>query len=238
MINEIHLRRRGTPDELVGSFYADLIEVAKKRKISYKKKEKPLFSNQFYFDDGDKLICCSVQSETQIFQKPIQVFTCTYSMDNLLELIKVDEILFQENYLHYKQINIEAPERIYKPGQILPLVKIGLIVKGIINNGKLHLIWNTELNERIRRWFFIDERNKQMGKQAKVDLDFSEPREKGDQLDFLDVQHDPEKNLLALASKEKFDKWFHKRFPQTANLELSPLMEGYVKTLNRTSKYY
>jgi len=236
MINEIHLRRRGTPDEMVSSFYADVLEVAKKKKIPHNKKEKPLFSNQFYFDDGDKLICCSVQNETKIFQKPKQVFIGTYSIDNLLELIKVDEILFQETY---EPINIETPERIFQPGQILPLVRLGLIIKGILNNGKLHLIWNDELNEKIRKWFFIDEKNKQMGKQAKVDLDFSEPKKKKDEndLDFLDAQQEPEKNLLLFNSKKQFDKWFHKRFPQTANLDLSPLMEGYVKTLHKISKY-
>ena len=182
-------------------------------------------------------MCCSVQSETKIFQKPKQVFIGTYSIDNLLEKIKVDEILFQENY---EPISIENPERIFKPGQTIPLVKMGLITKGIVNNGKLHLLWNDELNEKIRKWFFIDEKNKQMGKQAKVDLDFSEPKKKRDEdeLDFLDAQHEPEKNLLALASKEKFDKWFNKKFPQTANLDLSPLMENYIKTLSRTSKYY
>ena len=97
-----------------------------------------------------------------------------------------------------------------------------------------------ELNDFIRKFFFIDEKNKQMGKQAKVDLDFSEPKKKKDEdeLDFLDAQHEPEKNLLALASKEKFDKWFNKKFPRTANLDLSPLMEKYIKTLSRTSKYY
>ena len=101
------------------------------------------------------------------------------------------------------------------------------------------MIWNYELNDKIRRWFFIAEKNKQMGKQAKIDLDFSEPKKNkdDDELDFLDAQHEPEKNLLSFNSKKQFDKWFHKRFPQTANLELSPLMEGYVKTLSRTSKY-
>ena len=60
MLNELHLVKKGNPDEIFNSYYADVLEVAKKKKIAYDNKEKPLFPHSFYFDEGDKIVFCIV----------------------------------------------------------------------------------------------------------------------------------------------------------------------------------
>ena len=47
MLNELHLVKKGNADEIFNSYYADVLEVAKKKKITYDPKEKPLFPQSF-----------------------------------------------------------------------------------------------------------------------------------------------------------------------------------------------
>ena len=48
MLNELHFVKKGNPDEIFNSYYADVLEVAKKKKIVYDNKEKPLFPHSNY----------------------------------------------------------------------------------------------------------------------------------------------------------------------------------------------
>jgi len=95
MINELTLAKQGNPDEIFSSYYADVLEVAKKKSITYDSKEKPLFTNQFYFDEGDKVVFCIVTDEREIFAKPLQVAVGSYFTNNDVDYLRVDEILFQ-----------------------------------------------------------------------------------------------------------------------------------------------
>ena len=53
MLTELHLRKRNTPDEMVTSYYKDVLEVARKLNIKINEKERPLSPTDFYFDDGE-----------------------------------------------------------------------------------------------------------------------------------------------------------------------------------------
>ena len=41
MLSEMHLRRKSTPDEMVDSFYSDVIEIAKKEIMNSMKMKNP-----------------------------------------------------------------------------------------------------------------------------------------------------------------------------------------------------
>jgi hypothetical protein len=242
MLNELHLTKVGNPDEIFNSYYAYVLEVTKKKKISYDSKEKPLFTSSFYFDEGDKIVFCVVEDDRKIFAKPMQVAVGTYHTRNLIDYLRVDEILFQENYYHTDQASVvvDAGTRQVSSGDELPLIRMGLVVKGVINNNKLHLIWDSELNDKIRVWFYKSEMNKQLEKQADVVLDFEkeQPKDEDDGLDFTDADTSPEKKVIVMNSKKAINKWFNKRFPKTANLIITPLMENYVNTITKHNKYY
>lgn len=246
MLNEIHLRKRSTPDEMVTSYYKDVLEVAKKMNIKVDEKEKPLSSTDFYFDEGDKILFVMLQDDRKIFTKPVQVAMGNYFMKNLDEFMRVDEILFTaENYYFPSkpQIEINNPSRVLKHNDVVPLAKMGLLIKGVINNNSLHLIWGDEINRRIRRWFYGNEKDKQVDKQTSLELIPQKSKKNGkknddDDLDFLSADYDNEKTALSNLSRKQFDKWFSKRFPKTAKLNTSPLMELYVETLTRSSKYF
>ena len=243
MLNELHLTKKGNPDEIFNSYYADVLEVAKKKKIQHDGKEKPLFSHSFYFDEGDIIVFCVVDDERKIFAKPIQVATGSYFSSNLVDYLRVDEILFKENYYPHERASVEvsAGTRTVTSGDEVPLVRVGLIIKGVINNNKLHLIWDDELNSKIRNWFYKDERNKLIDKQAEVELDFKKPTDDDkdeDDIDFLNPDTSPEKTINVANSKKAFSKWFNKRFTKKANLTTTPLMEAYVKSITNLNKYY
>ena len=244
MLNELHLTKTGNPDEIFNSYYADVLEVAKKKSITYDSKEKPLFTNQFYFDEGDKVVFCIVTDEREIFAKPLQVAVGSYFTNNDVDYLRVDEILFQikENYYYADKATIEIPagERNVSNGDEVPLIRIGLVMKGVINNGKLHLIWDSSLNSKISNWFYRTERDKQIDKQADVALDFDNPQPKDDgddEIDFTDTDTSPEKAINVMNSKKAFSKWFKKKFPKTPNLTTTPLMEHYVTTITKHNKY-
>jgi len=245
MINELHLTKVGNPDEIFSSYYADVLEVAKKKKIDYDSKEKPLFTNQFYFDEGDKIVFCIVEDERKIFTKPVQVAVGSYFTNNEVDYLRVDEILFQikENYYYADKASIEisAGTHTVVRGDEVPLIRIGLVMKGVINNGRLHLIWDAMLNDKMRRWFYRNERDKQIEKQADVELDFKKPTDddkEEDDIDFLNPDTSPEVKINTMNSKNSFNKWFKKKFPKEANLTTTPLMERYVKALTNYNKYY
>jgi len=243
MLSELHLTKKGNPDEIFNSYYADVLEVAKKKKIRYDSKEKPLFTTSFYFDEGDKIVFCIVEDDRKIFAKPIQVAIGTYRTRNLIDYLRVDEILFQENYypIERASVEVDAGTRKVFSGDEVPLIRMGMVIKGVINNNKLHLIWDDELNDKIRTWFYRSERDKQIVKQADVVLDFEKEQPKDDEddgLDFTDTDTSPEKTVNVMNSKKAFSKWFNKRFPKTANLIVTPLMEHYVKTITKHNKYY
>ena len=173
----------------------------------------------------------------------MQVAVGTYLTKNLVDYLRVDEILFQENYYPYDRasIEIDAGSRKVSSGDEMPLVRIGLVMKGVINNSKLHLIWDDVLNGKIRNWFYKNERDKQIDKQAEVELDFKKPTDDDkdeDDIDFLNPDTSPEKTINVANSKKAFSKWFNKRFPKTGNLTTTPLMEAYVKSITNLHKYY
>jgi hypothetical protein len=244
MLNELTLTKQSNPDEIFSSYYADVLEVAKKKSIAYDSKEKPLFTNTFNYDEGDKIVFCIVTDELKIFAKPIQVSIGSYFTNNEVDYLRVDEILFQikENYYADKAtVEISSGSRTVVRGDEVPLIRIGLIIKGVINNGRLHLIWDAMLNDKIRFWFYRNERDKQIEKQADVELDFKKPGDddkEEDDIDFLNPDTSPEVKINSMNSKNSFNKWFKKRFPKTANLNTTPLMETYVKTITKHNKYY
>ena len=244
MINELTLAKQGNPDEIFSSYYADVLEVAKKKKIAFDSKEKPLFTNTFYFDEGDKIIFCIVEDERKIFAKPLQVAVGAYFTNNEVDYLRVDEILFQikENYYDDDKASVEisAGTRTVARGNEVPLIRVGLVMKGVINNGTLHLIWDGVLNSKIRNWFYRNERDKQVKKQADVELDFKQEKDDNeeDDIDFLSPDTSPEEKVNAMNSKSSFNKWFKKKFPKEANLTTTPLMERYVKALTNYNKYY
>ena len=87
------------------------------------------------------------------------------------------------------------------------------------------------------------EKDKQVDKQTSLELIPQKSKKNGkknddDDLDFLSADYDNEKTALSNLSRKQFDKWFSKRFPKTAKLNTSPLMELYVETLTRSSKYF
>jgi len=241
MLKEIHLRKRGTPDEIFNSYYTDVLEVAKKKSIRFNIKEKPLMPNTYYYDEGDRIIFCIVNDEREIFHKPIQIAVGRYYENNLVDWIQVEEVLFQENYEMRATIQIPAGKRKVDAGDRVPLVRLGLVPRGVINNGSLHLLWDTNINSKIRNWFYTDEQNKQASKQASVELDFDldkKDKDTDDEIDFLNPDTEPEKKITLINSRETFNKWFNKKFPKQANLDVSPLMELYVKTISLSHKYY
>lgn len=246
MLNELHLRKRNTPDEMVTSYYKDVLEVARKLNIKINEKERPLSPTDFYFDDGDKILFTMLEDDRKIFTKPVQVALGNYFMKNLDEFVRVDEILFTaENYYYSTrpQIEIRNPGRVLKHNDVVPLAKMGLLVKGVINNNALHLIWGDEINKRVRRWFYGNEKDKQVDKQTSTELIPKKSKKNGkkeddDDLDFLSADFDDEKIALSNLSRKKFNTWFSKRFPKEAKLNTSPLMELYVETLTRSSKYF
>ena len=96
-------------------------------------------------------------------------------------------------------------------------------------------------NSKIRNWFYKNERDKQIDKQAEVELDFKKPTDDDkdeDDIDFLNPDTSPEKTINVANSKKAFSKWFNKRFTKKANLTTTPLMEAYVKTITNLNKYY
>ena len=241
MLNELHLRKRGNPDEIFHSYYGDVLEVAKKKSIKYDAKEKPLMPHTYYFDEGDRIIFCVLNDDQQIFQKPIQVAVGKYYENNLVDYLKVVQVLFQENYEMIASIQIPAGERRVSAGDELPLVRTGMVVKGVINNGLLHLLWDADVNSKIISWFYKEEQKKQIKQQAKVELDFKlEKKDKkdDDDIDFLNPDTSPEMKITMTNSREDYNKWFNKKFPHKPNLTLSPLMENYVRTLTQHNKYY
>jgi len=241
MLNEIHIRKRGTPDEIFNSYYSDIFEVAKKKSIKFNIKEKPLLPNTYYFDEGDKIIFCMVNDEEQIFHKPIQIATGSYFENNLDDWIKVDEVLFQEHYEMRATIQIPAGRRKVIAGDEIPLGKIGLVPKAVINNGMMHLLWDVNVNDKIRNYFFQDEATKQAKAQAKIELDFSasqDDEKEDDDLDFLNPDTEPEQKITLINSTNTYNKWFNKKFPKFPNLNVSPLMEQYVVAIKKFHKYY
>ena len=241
MLNELHLRKRGNPDEIFQSYYGDVLEVAKKKSIKYDAKEKPLMPHTYYFDEGDRIIFCVLNDERQIFQKPIQVAVGKYYENNLVDYLKVVQVLFQENYEMIASIQIPAGQRRVNTGDELPLVRNGMVVKGVINNGLLHLLWDADVNSKIISWFYKEEQKKQIKQQAKVELDFDlEKKDKkdDDDIDFLNPDTSPEMKITMTNSRDNYNKWFNKKFPHTPNLNLTPLMENYVRTLTQHNKYY
>jgi len=241
MINEIHLRKRGTPDEIFNSYYTDVLEVAKKKGIKFNPKEKPLLPNTFYFDEGDKIVFCIVNDEKKVFQKPIQVAIGSYYENDLVDFMKVDEVLFTEHYEMRATIQIPAGTRKVSSGDKVPLVRTGLMPRGVINNGSLHLLWDGYVNSKIRNYFYRNEQDKQAKKQAEIELNFDlEKKDKtdDDDIDFLNPDTEPEKKITMVNSSEAFNKWFHKKFPKQPNLNVSPLMESYVEAINKFHKYY
>jgi len=243
MISEIHLRKRGTPDDIFNSYYTDVLEVAKKKSIKFNIKSKPLMPNTFYFDAGDRIIFCIVNDEKQIFHKPLQIATGTYFEHNYDDWVKVDEILFQENFEYRTTIQIPAGRRRVRSGDKVPLAKMGLVPKAVINNGMMHLLWDTNVNDKIRNYFFQDEATKQAKAQAKIELDFSaskdnEKNDDVDDLDFLNPDTEPEQKITLINSTNTYNKWFSKKFPIVAKLNVSPLMEEYVISINKFHKYY
>ena len=242
MLNELHLRKRGNPDEIFQSYYGDVLEVAKKKSIKYDAKEKPLMPHTYYFDEGDRIIFCVVSDERKIFHKPIQVAIGKYFESDLVDWMKVEEILFQENYEMNATIQIPAGTRKVSPGDEVPLVRSGMVVKGVINNGMLHLLWDADVNSKIIGWFYREEQSEQIKKQAKVELDFDldkkDKKDDDDDIDFLNPDTSPEMKITMTNSREDYNKWFNKKFPHKPNLTLSPLMENYVRILTKHNKYY
>ena len=241
MISEIHLRKRGTPDDIFNSYYTDVLEVAKKKSIKFNIKSKPLMPNTFYFDAGDRIIFCIVNDEKQIFHKPLQIATGTYFEHNYDDWVKVDEILFQENFEYRTTIQIPAGRRRVRSGDKVPLSKMGLVPKAVINNGMMHLLWDTNVNDKIRNYFFQDEATKQAKAQAKIELDFSASKDdekEVDDLDFLNPDTEPEQKITLINSTNTYNKWFNTKFPKIANLNVSPLMEQYVGAIKKFNKYY
>ena len=241
MLNELHLRKRGNPDEIFQSYYGDVLEVAKKKKIRYDIKSKPLMPHTYYFDEGDRIIFCVLNDERKIFQKPIQVAIGKYYENNLVDYLKVEQVLFQEFYQMNTALEIPAGSRKVKSGDDVPIVRSGLVIKGVINNGMLHLLWDDAINQKIRNWFYKDEEEKQIKAQAEVELDFDlekKNKKDDDDIDFLNPDTTPEQKISMTNSKEAYEKWFKKKFPKPTNLNISPLMEHYVNVLSKHNKYY
>jgi len=240
VLNEIHIRKIGTADEIFNSYYTDVLEVAKKKSIRFNIKETPIMPQTLHFDEGDKIIFCIVNDEKKIFDKPIQVAVGSLFHKNTDDWIRVDEILFQENYdVARATIQIPAGKKQVSPGDEVPIGKMGLVVKGIINNGMLHLLWDANVNDKIRSSFFRNEQNKQAKKQSKVELDFTIPKDDtdndGEEIDFLNTDTEPELKITLVNSTNEYNKWFNKKFPQKASLNVSPLMEQYVNVISKFS---
>jgi len=243
VLDEIHIRKIGTADEIFNSYYTDVLEVAKKKSIKFNIKERPLMPKEIHLDEGDKIIFCIVNDEKKIFDKPIQVAVGSFFHKNTDDWILVDEVLFQENYdVPRATITIPAGKKQVKAGDEIPIGKMGLVVKGIINNGMLHLLWSVSVNEKIRSSFFRNEQNKQAKKQSKVELDFTIPKDDtdndGQEIDFLNTDDEPELKITLVNSTNEYNKWFNKKFPQKATLNVSPLMEKYVNEIDKFHKYY
>lgn len=244
MLDEIHIRKIGTADEIFNSYYTDVLEVAKKKSIKFNIKERPLMPKEIHLDEGDKVVFCIVHDEKKIFDKPIQVAVGSFFHKNTDDWIRVDEVLFQENYDVAKAtIQIPAGKKQVSPGNEVPIGKMGLVVKGIINKGMLHLLWDVNVNEKIRSYFFHKEQNKQAKKQAKIELDFSgmkdnEKDNDGEEIDFLNTDTEPEQKITLVNSTNEYNKWFNNKFPQKASLNVSPLMERYVNEIDKFHKYY
>ena len=98
------------------------------------------------------------------------------------------------------------------------------------------------MNEKIRSSFFRNEQNKQAKKQSKVELDFTIPKDDKDtdvdEIDFLNTDTEPELKITLVNSTNEYNKWFNKKFPQKATLNVSPLMEKYVNEIDKFHKYY
>ena len=106
MLSEMHLRRKSSPDEMVDSFYSDVIEIAKKRNYEFNENEKPLLENEFYFDDKDIVLFSIYQHENEIFRKPLQICVGEYFMKDLDEFLrthfgKVFQEFCLEDSLHF-----------------------------------------------------------------------------------------------------------------------------------------
>ena len=122
MLNELHLVKKGNPDEIFNSYYADVLEVAKKKKITYDPKEKPLFPQSFNFDEGDKIVFCIYEDDANVFSKPLQVVVGKYLSKDLVDYVQVDEILFTENYYQVDRpsVEISAGQRKVFAGDKIP----------------------------------------------------------------------------------------------------------------------
>jgi len=234
MLNEIHLRRRSTPDEMVDSYFADVIEIASKRRLKFNKKQKPLFEQEFYFDEKDLVFFCRYQNETEIFSKPIQVCLGGYSEKELDEFLTVKSILYQittESHVH-----VHDSQRLLKINEVIPLVKLGMIVKAVINQNRMHLIWGEQLNSKIRKWFYGNEQEKELRNRTASTASASKGNKQSgaeDELDILNADEE-QKTSRSFLARQAFNNWFHNRFTDSALLKQTSLIEAYAFAISKT----
>jgi len=235
MLNEIHLRRRSTPDEMVDSYYADVIEIAKERRFKFNKKQKPLFENEFYFDDKDLVIFCMYQNENSIFRKPVQICVGEYFKKDLDEFVRVKDVLY--HYIKESHVSVHDSQRTLKINEVIPLVKLGMIVKAVLNQNRLNLIWGEQLDRKIRRWFYGTEKVKNLQNKSNSELTATKSDKTDNEkagLDVLDDAYDEKYQAISHLSRQAFNHWFQNRFIDTALLKQTNLMEIYASVISRT----
>ena len=234
MLSEMHLRRKSTPDEMVDSFYSDVIEIAKKRNYEFNECEKPLLENEFYFDDKDIVLFSLYQHENEIFRKPLQICVGEYFMKDLDEFLRVKHVLYQQ--VNENHVHVDDSHRILKINDIVPLIKLGMIVKAIINLNKMHLIWSDQLDRKIRKWFYWNEDEKDLKRSTGSSSLTSITKRRDDEEDDSNILNafEMKKNSRSYLSRKAFNNWFDTKFTNSALLKQTSLMEIYASTISRT----
>ena len=94
---------------MVDSYFADVIEIASKRRLKFNKKQKPLFEQEFYFDEKDLVFFCRYQNENEIFSKQIQVCLGGYSEKELDEFLTVKSFSFAKSFSYSTLLIQKSP---------------------------------------------------------------------------------------------------------------------------------
>ena len=124
-----------------------------------------------------------------------------------------------------------------KINEVIPLVKLGMIVKAVLNQNRLNLIWGEQLDRKIRRWFYGTEKVKNLQNKSNSELTATKSDKTDNEkagLDVLDDAYDEKNQAISHLSRQAFNNWFQNRFIDTALLKQTHLMEIYASVISRT----
>ena len=148
--------------------------------------------------------------------------------------MRVKHVLYQQ--VNENHVHVDDSQRILKFNDIVPLIKLGMIVKAIINLNKMHFIWSDQLDRKIRKWFYWNEDEKDLKRSTGSASLTSITKRRDDEEDDSNILNafELKKNSRSYLSRKAFNNWFDTKFTNSAMLKQTSLIEIYASTISRT----